>query len=827
MGANFPGAGNALPDSYVEIVTRSRGASVPNGNRFAVIMGEGERLLTLVASALGGGNDGLNGPGGDNPPCTTQSGSDGRHFLLPDAPLISNRTSIIKNGIPLSVLEGPITETGFDQDFQALVDITTGCVELQAARLVDQGGQTFKAAQNNVGDGVITGLTLVDDNAPTETWTIRCSSVRRDGYGNPIDGYAKFIANGTVSGFILDGYGQQIVWTSDGSVLSNGILEFAIDEGAVPFQEGDSFVIFVQGGALVEGDSLGATYIAEIDINDPIFFADMNEFRALHGAPSAANTLALGAQIFMQNGAPGFFALQTAPPLPRRQSVVLVEDAPGESDLEDLEFPLPLNLVPDAETNINFFITTAAEPNKEKQIVPNKVAFYQEAYETNPAAFVFGPDVFSYTVVQTTQVTKQGTDGVLTVLTPLTASLSSTLVNFDAGDTGFNVQLFNAVSAGNDGTFTITGVLNGELQISRTTGAFLPGETSLDFRVINPDPSVKSTKILFTDDLALDAGDTLRATIVDEKDADFFDVGWTNAYTAAEKIEVDMVVPLPRQTISAIFQNGKNHVRKMSTIKNKRERILFIGAIKGLDPAEVIGTTHAAVEDIGILEGIQGDDIAEILVGDNEDLTNYNIYDNFGNTFRVVYMYPDEIVVQAGANRLLVDGFYMAPAAAGFFAGTTNVTIPMTRKTLSGFQLLRDKIYPPIILEELAAGGACLMQPIAGGGICLWGRTTTNSGFAEEEEISIVFIRDRIAKIMRASFRPFIGQPESEDFGSTLLARINAVLIALTTRRLITQFSDVVVQRDPVEPRQWNIGVSVQPTFPVNWIYIRVDLGLL
>jgi len=826
VGANFPGAGNALPDSYVEIVTRSRGASVPSGNRFAVIMGEGQRELILVTSALGGGNDGLDGPGGLAPPCTTESGSDGRHFLLPDAPLISNRTSIIKNGIPLAVLEGPINTQGFDSDFGAKVDIATGCVELQAAHIVDQGGQEFQPASNNIGNGTLSALELVDDNAPTETWTVRCSSVRRDGYGNPIDGYAKFIANGTVSGFILDGYGQQIVWTSNGSLLSNGILEFAVDEGATPFEEGDSFVIFVQGGALNEGDTLSAQYIAVIDINDPVFFTDMDNFRSFHGAPTINNTLALGAQILMQNGAPGFFALQTAPPLPRRQSVVLVEDAPGESDLEDLEFPLPLNLVPDADLNINFFITNPVT-NKETQIIPNKVPFYNPIYNTTPAAFVFGPDVFSYTVVETVQVTKQGVDGVLTTLTPLTAKMSSVTVGFDAGDTGFDIQLFNSTNPANDGVFTVTGVLNGELQISRTSGSFIGTETSVDFRLINPNPLVKSTKILFTQDLALDAGEKLRATIVDVKDADFFDVGWTNAYASAEKIEVDMVVPLPRQTISAIFQNGKTHVRKMSTIKNKHERMLFIGAIKGLDPAEIIGTQLAAVEDIGILEGIQGDDIAEILAGDNEDLTNYSIYDNFGNTFRVVYMYPDEVVVQAGANRLLLDGFYMAPAAAGFFAGTSNVTIPLTRKNLTGFQLLRNMIFPPIILEEIAAAGACLMQPIAGGGVCLWGRTTTASGFAEEEEISIVFIRDRIAKILRAAFRGFIGQPESPDFGSTLAARINSVLIALTTRRLITRFTDVVVQRDPVEPRQWNIGVSVQPTYPVNWIYIRVDLGLI
>ena len=34
-------------------------------------------------------------------------------------------------------------------------------------------------------------------NAPTEIWTIRCVSVRRDTNGDPVDGYAKFVAQGS------------------------------------------------------------------------------------------------------------------------------------------------------------------------------------------------------------------------------------------------------------------------------------------------------------------------------------------------------------------------------------------------------------------------------------------------------------------------------------------------------------------------------------------------------------------------------------------------------------------------------------------------------
>src|SRR5690606_20291055 len=115
-----------------------------------------------------------------------------------------------------------------------------------------------------------------------------------------------------------------------------------------------------------------------------------------------------------------------------------------------------------------------------------------------------------------------------------------------------------------------------------------------------------------------------------------------------------------------------------SNIRNRHERILLIGAIDGLTPSNVLGITLAAVEDLGILEGIQGDDVSEILAGETEDLGNYDVQDSFGDSFRVVYFYPDEIVVQVGADRLTLPGYMIAPAAAGWFSANPNINEPLT-----------------------------------------------------------------------------------------------------------------------------------------------------
>jgi hypothetical protein len=822
MPANFPGAsGGTPPGVTVETVPLPRGVAAPGGIRTAAIIGEGERVERLVASAVGGGNDGV---GTD---FSTTGTPDGRHFVLSSVPIVSNRLTLFKDGVPLDGLEQDnFFLTGgstFSSLYDYRYDTATGRIELQTASLVDQGGEFFSASTGNVGDGVISSLTLADANAPTETWTIRVTSVIRDGYGNPIDGYATFVVSGNVSGVILDGYGNQITWQSNGEIVSNGILSFAIDEGATAFVEGDTFTIQVESGALSTGESLTANYIAVAELNDPEFFTDFDDLTTKHGSPSLTNTLSLGGQLAFANGTPGVWALQAAPAIPRRVSYVVEESASGGATADDLTFALPLGVVPDADTRINFFVTNPAT-GTETQLSPNKTAFYDSAITASPTTFHFGASfTFAYTVIIENAIVKEGDDGVLTSTGPTTATLSSTTVNFDSGDISGTrtVQILNPNT--NAGTFAIASVSNGVLTLSDAGG--FTDETAVEFRVI--DSAESSARILLTDDLAQAAGSTIRVTVVDTKDADFFDVGWVDALEALEAIETNIVVPLPRQTISAIFQNARVHVETMSNLTNKRERMLFIGSIDGLGPDNVAGTTPAAVEDLGVLEGIQGDDVSEILAGNTEDLTNYNVQDSFGTSFRTVWFHPDRIVVQIGADRTFVSGYYMAAAAAGRLSGIRNVAEPLTNKQLSGFTILRDRLFRPIVVEQLVAGGITLVEPAVGGGTVIWGRTTTTSGFAEEEEISIVFIRDQIAKSLRQAFRGFIGTAESITTQGSLTARANGALQGFISQGLITNYANLQVNRDPVEPRQWNIRVNVQPVYPVNWVYIRVNVGLI
>jgi hypothetical protein len=328
-----------------------------------------------------------------------------------------------------------------------------------------------------------------------------------------IPGYAKFIAQGSLSGILLDGYGNQVVWQSDGIALNNTVLQFSISEGSNPFQEGDRFIIKVKSGALSQGDSLVFYGLGETDLNDPTFFADPNELYAKHGLPSTTNTLSLAAQLAFANGAPGVWACQCAPAIPRRISYLLEGSASGGATIDDLSFPLPPGVIPDADSQIYFFLTDLSK--RESQIIPNKVDFYDSAYTSSPSSFIFG-ETYSYTVILEDEVVKSGDDGYVTSIGPTSATISSITSPFTISDVGKELKLLSPSLNAN--VYVITSVSNGKATITDGSSSFVD-EEEIEFEVIDVD--AQGARILLTSDLAPSVGYKLRATIVDTKDTNF------------------------------------------------------------------------------------------------------------------------------------------------------------------------------------------------------------------------------------------------------------------------------------------------------------------
>jgi hypothetical protein len=264
----------------------------------------------------------------------------------------------------------------------------------------------------------------------------------------------------------------------------------------------------------------------------------------------------------------------------------------------------------------------------------------------------------------------------------------------------------------------------------------------------------------------------------------------------------------------------------MSNTANQKERVALVGAPMGVTSEALLGRELVAVEDIGVIEGIQGDDVEEVLAGNIEDLQNYDVSVNWGTFMRNMYFWPDTIVRSINGTNTYIHGFYQAAAAGGWFSGTPNDAIPLTRKILVGFSILRDKVRKPSILNQLGDNGVTVLQPVVGGGQVLHGRTTIHGGDATEEEPSVVFIRDRTARTLRTVLSGFIGQAEDPTLVASITAVVGKTIQALTGQGLLTGSRNISVVRDAVDPRQYNVSVEVQPNIPVNTIFIDVSVSV-
>jgi hypothetical protein len=242
---------------------------------------------------------------------------------------------------------------------------------------------------------------------------------------------------------------------------------------------------------------------------------------------------------------------------------------------------------------------------------------------------------------------------------------------------------------------------------------------------------------------------------------------------------------------------GLQHVEFMSSVRQRRERILWTGACG----------------DTGF------DEVLDPQTG---------VANTFGKSFRVVYMFPHRIRTVIGGETVFLDGQFLAAAAAGFLAAESYIPTPLTRKTLVGFDIEKTELFSIDQLNLLGDDGLTVVEPLSSGGRVVYGITTVQSGNPVEEEISIVRIRDFVAKTTREVLENrFVGGLIEDQTVANIKATTRGILESLVAQRIITEFANITSRVDPIEPRQVNVGFDISPVFPLNWIKIEFSIGVL
>lgn len=79
---------------------------------------------------------------------------------------------------------------------------------------------------------------------------------------------------------------------------------------------------------------------------------------------------------------------------------------------------------------------------------------------------------------------------------------------------------------------------------------------------------------------------------------------------------------------------------------------------------------------------------------------------------------------------------------------------------------------------------------------------------------------------MRDSLQPFIGTIQDSSTNSIIQARVTTILNALVNQGLIESLTNASVSRDKVDPRQINVYFRFVPTFPINYVFIDIEVGI-
>lgn len=289
-----------------------------------------------------------------------------------------------------------------------------------------------------------------------------------------------------------------------------------------------------------------------------------------------------------------------------------------------------------------------------------------------------------------------------------------------------------------------------------------------------------------------------------------FGIDYTVDFAAGpEPVRINMTNPLqPGDRVVATYkpaidlvatvqQVAKVHVELMSDTPNRRERFAWTGGYEGYD-------ISAAIDE------------------------QRGVDNNFGDTFRMGFMMPERIRRVVSGQTAILDGQYLAAAAAGRMAGVEYLAEPLTRKTLIGFDIENSKRYTDIEERLLGEAGVSVVRALNSGGRVVNGFTTVNTGNAVEEEPSVVRIRDYTAFVVRTLLENrFVGTVILADTTSSIEEVTEQILKSLINQQLITAYANVRANVDSIEPRQINVSFDIQPVFPLNWIRIDFSIGVL
>jgi len=238
-----------------------------------------------------------------------------------------------------------------------------------------------------------------------------------------------------------------------------------------------------------------------------------------------------------------------------------------------------------------------------------------------------------------------------------------------------------------------------------------------------------------------------------------------------------------------------NHVMKMSSYLNRKERILIISPKNGLS-----------------------------------SISDFKSYAESIKNDRVIMIVPKSVnkIVKDSKTQLDVnltlDSVYAGSGLAGLICNPAfDEAEPMTRKVIGGIDGLVGK-YLESEMNSLAESGITVLVD-EGGIIRIRHGITTDTTNANTEEISLRSIRDQLAIESRELLESrYIGAKATPGTLSSIPATLSVFLNRKIRQTVISEYKDITVEQDTADPRQIYVSFNVKAIYPITWIDISYSL---
>jgi hypothetical protein len=193
---------------------------------------------------------------------------------------------------------------------------------------------------------------------------------------------------------------------------------------------------------------------------------------------------------------------------------------------------------------------------------------------------------------------------------------------------------------------------------------------------------------------------------------------------------------------------------------------------------------------------------------------------------RIALIYPPQatVIIPNDNTPVNLDGSYIAACIGGIRVNPAfDVAEPLLRKELFGLNTIQDTLLRT--QKNVLANSGVMICEYQSGVQRVRDGLTTNLTTVDSAEYSVTEIIDFTATTCQSFLSAaFIGTKLLPDTPNLVQASLSVILNSLVNSQILSNFQNITVVQDPINPTQIDISFQIAPIFPVKYILIQFTI---